>query len=52
MVMLMEDSLNVTSTLAAAFVASIVESFLVLVEDISRQQVCQEVEACEHKEHE
>ena len=52
MVMLVEDSLNVTSTLAAAFVASIVKSLLVLVEDISRQQVCQEVEACKHEEHE
>ena len=52
MVMLVEDSLNVARTLVAAFVASIVESLLVLVEDISSQQVCQEVEACEHKEHE
>lgn len=50
--MLLEDDLDVLMTLVCALRSTVLESGLVLVEDIGREQVGEEVESDKHEENE
>ena len=51
-VMLLEYNIDILGAIKTAGVASLVQSLLVLVENVGSQQVRKEVKACEHEEHE